>query len=187
MTSYDRQTDEVLFELIKADDESAFTELYHRYKRPLVALAVKKMEQEGVEDLVHDLFVKLWTNRHQIQVHQLVKSYLYRSLRNKILDYIVHQSHERKYYDSLVMYSQDYIESADYSIREKQFMLELDKLMNNYNEQDKQIIKMRMEGYSNVEIAVHLGLSEKTIRNRYSLITKSLGSKLKIVSIFFLF
>ena len=187
MQDYSSFTDEVLFDLIKEGDQHAFSYLYNRYKRPLVAFALKKLEGEEVEDIVHDLFIKLWTKRGELQINQLFKSYIYRALRNKILDFIAHQTHERKYLDSLLQYAPSYQDNADYHLREEQFMLELDKLLEKYNDQDKQILKMRMEGYTNPEIAVQLGLSEKTIRNRFSLITKVLGSKLRILSIYFLF
>jgi RNA polymerase sigma-70 factor (ECF subfamily) len=59
--------------------------------------------------------------------------------------------------------------------------------MDKYPPQDKIILKMRMDGYTNTEIADHLGLSEKTIRNKYSLIIKASGGKLKILTIFYFF
>lgn len=180
--------DEDLFTLLKDGDALAFAELYNRYKRPLVGLALKKIQdEEQVSDLVHDLFVKIWVNRHEIHINQQFKAYIYRALRNKILDYIAHQVHERNYLDSLQTFETSYAPSADAHIREEQFMLELDKLMEIYPPQYKIILKLRMEGYSNSEIAAQLGLSEKTVRNRYSLIIKSLGGKLKILSIFYFF
>ena len=188
MQHYFILNDEELFDLIKINDERAFSELYNRYKRPMVGLALKKLnDEEAVEDLVHDLFVKLWTNRENILINQQFRPYIYRALRNKVLDYFAHQIHERKYLDSLRQFGERYVESADFAIREKQFLKELDLLMEKYPSQDKIILKMRMDGYSNVEIAEHLGLSEKTIRNKYSLIIKSLGGKLKLLAIFYFF
>ena len=187
MSTYLHSTDEELLDLIKKEDKHAFSELYNRYKKPLVALALSKIDNEQVEDIVHDLFVKIWSNRQQIQINLQFRAYIYRALRNKILDFIAHQSHERKYLDSLMEFHPIYLDSTDYHIREKQFLLELDKLMNKYSNNDKAILKLRMQGYSNNEIAEQLGLSEKTIRNRYSLILKSLEGKIKLLSIFFLF
>lgn len=187
MSIYLNFTDEELLDLIKTEDKYAFSELYNRYKKPLVSLALSKIDNEAVEDIVHDLFVKIWTNRDQIQINLQFKAYIYRALRNKILDFIAHQSHERKYLDSLIEYHTNYQDSTDYHIREKQFLLELDRLMFKYNHNDKEILNLRMQGYSNNEIAEQLGLSEKPIRNRYSLILKSLEGKIKLLSIFFFF
>lgn len=187
MHNYFILSDEELFDLIKNEDELAFSELYNRYKRPMIGLALKKLDdEEVVEDIVHDLFVKFWINRAAIQITNF-KSYIYRALRNKVLDYIAHLVHERKYLDSLVDYEKEYAQGSDFTIREEQFLQELDKLMIHYSPQDNMILKMRMQGYSNTEIAEHLGLSEKTVRNKYSLITKALSGKLKILTIFCFF
>lgn len=187
MHNYFILTDEELFDLIKQDQQLAFNELYNRYKKPMVGLALKLDDDDAVEDIVHDLFIKLWTNRENIQINQQFKSYIYRALRNKILDYFAHQLHERKYLDSLRHFGETFVDSADFHIREKQFLVELDRLMDKYPPQDKIILKMRMDGYTNTEIADHLGLSEKTIRNKYSLIIKASGGKLKILTIFYFF
>ncbi len=188
MHNYFILSDEELFDLVKKNEEPAFNELYNRYKRPMVGLALKKLDDDdAVEDIVHDLFIKLWANRENIQITQHFKSYIYRALRNKILDYFAHQVHERKYLDSLRLHGEGFVESADHQIRERQFLAEVDRLMDKYSSQDRIILKMRIDGYSNTEIAEHLGLSEKTIRNKYSLIIKDLGSKLKILALFFFF
>lgn len=36
-------------------------------------------DDDAVEDIVHDLFIKLWTNRENIQINQQFKSYIYRA------------------------------------------------------------------------------------------------------------
>lgn len=188
MRNYLIISDEDLFHLIKQDDALAFSELYNRYKRPMLALAMKKLADEELqEDLVHDLFVKIWINRASIHIQQEIKSYLYKALRNRILDVFSHQVHERKYLDSLKAFEDVYSPEADFEIREKQFLVELDQLMERYSTTDKTILKMRMDGYSNSEIAEHLGIAEKTVRNKYSLIIKNLGGKLKILSLFYFF
>lgn len=42
MHNYFILTDEELFDLIKQDQQLAFNELYNRYKKPMVGLALKK-------------------------------------------------------------------------------------------------------------------------------------------------
>ncbi|MBW5348020.1 RNA polymerase sigma factor, partial [Escherichia coli] len=122
-----------------------------------------------------------------IKINTQFKSYVYKALRNRIIDFIAQQINERKYLDSLIRFGEGFIEQTDYSIREKQFLQELNKLIDKYNPNDQAILKMRMEGFNNQEIADQLGLSEKTIRNRYSLIIKDLQGKIRTLIIFFFF
>jgi len=133
MPKYLTLTDEELFSLIKNDNEQAFAELYNRYKRPLVAFALKKIDANEVEDIVHDLFAKLWTNRDNIEINQQLRSYLYRSLRNRIIDFISHQIHEKKYVESIVLFGETFINKTDHSLREHMFLEELNIIISKYN------------------------------------------------------
>jgi len=86
--NYLTYTDEELFDLVIQDDEQAFVALYDRYKKPLVAFALGKLEAEHVEDIIHDLFTKLWHSRAHIKINTQFKSYVYKALRNRIIDFI---------------------------------------------------------------------------------------------------
>lgn len=187
MKNYRVLSDEALFELIKKGEERAFTALYDRYKKPLVALALKKIERDDVEDLIHDLFATLWNKRTVIDINRQFRPYIYRSLRNKVIDLIAHRLHERKYLDSLHSISSPYGGETDYSIREELFLKELNQLFATYSPTDQAIIQLRIDGFSNKEIAEQLNLSEKTIRNKYSTLIRSLRSKIKILTLFYFF
>ncbi|MGJ1204345.1 RNA polymerase sigma factor [Sphingobacterium lactis] len=186
-TNYLIYSDEELFDFVIQNNEQAFVTLYNRYKRPLVDFALNKLDAEEVEDIIHDLFTKLWVNRSEIKINTLFKSYIYKSLRNRIVDFIAHQVNEKKYLDSLAFFGEHIFEQTDYSIREKQFLNELNRLIDKYNPNEKEILRLRMEGYSNQEIADILHLSEKTVRNKYSLIIKDLQGKIKVLSAIFFF
>lgn len=187
MRNYKVLSDEALFERTKSGDGRAFATLYDRYKMPLIALALKKLDNSEVEDLIHDLFAALWNKRQTIDINKQFRSYIYRSLRNKIIDLIAHQLHERKYLDSLQALPPDYDGKTDYPIREEFFLKELHLLFAKYNPVDQTILQMRIEGFSNDEIAKQLNLSEKTIRNKYSLLIRSLRNKMKILLLFYFF
>jgi len=171
--------DEDLYQLVSLqNDDTAFTELYNRYKRPLLAHAVSKVNQIDAEDLVHDLFIKLWVNRSSILIKEIFASYIFRSLRNRILDYMAHSTHVNKYLDSMKDFSLQNNFNADYKLREELFLNNIDKLLNKYGPKAQSIIRLRLQGYSNKEIAEKLNLAEKTVRNQYSIIIKYLKTKL---------
>ncbi|TDS08909.1 RNA polymerase sigma factor [Sphingobacterium paludis] len=183
---YKTKSDEELYELVKDDDRDAYTELYDRFKKPLLVFAYKKVGMDEAEDLVHDLWIKLWHNRSSIKLERSFVSYIFGGLKNRILDHMSKVDHADKYVDHLKSYSSIYQHSdgADHQIREQLFWLQIEALLDHYGPKANSIIRLRMQGFNNHEIAEKLNLSEKTIRNQQSAIIKYLRSKLSILRIF---
>lgn len=180
-------SDEELFDLVKNDDRKAFEMLYDRYKRSLFVYATKKIDSIDAEDILHDLFIKLWDQKDSIHITGKFSFYIFRSLRNKILDYIYHSVHVRRYMDSLEDFSlNSYSHLADYKLREELFMQRVEALLIKYSPKAQQIFKLRIQGYKNSEVAEIVGLSEKTVRNQYSLILSHLKQKLYSIIVLFI-
>lgn len=173
-----KYSDEELFRLVKEGDRRAYEELYDRYKRPLVAYALKKLNDEEAYDLIHDLWLRIWEKRETLDVKGTVVSYLFKAVRNRIIDLMARSAHSRRYLAS-VEYAASSIENdkADYQLREKMFMNQIEVVLNKYSSKAHSIVRLRMQGYNNHEIAEKLNLSEKTIRNQHSSILKFLKTK----------
>lgn len=62
----------------------------------MFALKYTKSE-EGAEEVVQDIFAKIWEKRTFINVKISIKSYLYISVRNKCLEQVNHEKIVRKY------------------------------------------------------------------------------------------
>jgi len=187
--SIKKYSDEKLFDFIKQGDRKAYEELYDRYKRPLVGYVLRKLNKEDAHDLTHDLWVKIWEKRETLDVKGTVVSYLFKAARNGIIDHMSKSVHSQRYISSIEAIVPHNRESkADYQLREKMFMNQIEQVLNKYSDKAQSIVRLRMEGYNNSEIAEKLSVSEKTIRNLSSSILKFLKSKLPyIILIIFLF
>lgn len=185
MKSYSSKTDEELFGMLCSKDQRAYSELYERYKRPLLFYTLQKVPVGVAEDIVHDLFAKLWEQTIEIKVR--VSYYLFKALRNRIIDYYSKDENAQKYAQYLHAYAQEnVVPKTDYKIREELFQEYINNILLKFGSQSQIIFEMRMQGYSNPEIAEHLGLSEKTVRNRYSLMLRHLKQKLPFLLIILL-
>jgi len=72
---------------LAADDAVAFTEIYERYHGAMYAYLVDFVKiPQLAEDLVHEVFMTIWTRRKQLAIKSSFRSYLYRICRNKALD-----------------------------------------------------------------------------------------------------
>lgn len=79
-------TDQELLRLIKNSSTEAFEALYHRHFVRLYRTAFKRVQNEAIiEELVQDVFVNLWLKRSDLDADGNIVSYLFATLRNKIL------------------------------------------------------------------------------------------------------
>src|ERR1044072_8608614 len=77
MRHYSTYMDQELVDLLKTGNEAAFTELYERYWKKLLVRAGQLLHShEDAEEIVHDIFVRLWKKRETITILHSVHSYL---------------------------------------------------------------------------------------------------------------
>ena len=94
-----QESDELLFELLKKSDETAFEKLYIKYYDPLVRFASTSTQDKYYsEEIVQEFFMQLWIKKSYIKIQHSVSSYLYRSIRNKVLNHFRDQSTYKKYF-----------------------------------------------------------------------------------------
>lgn len=91
-------TDAELLGHLARGDEYAFQTLYERYWHKLYSYTVHKVEfQETAEEIVQDVFIDLWKRREGLAVDRL-ESYLFRAVRNRIID-VIRASLTRKHHE----------------------------------------------------------------------------------------
>jgi len=79
--------DVALVQRLALDDGQALGQLLDRYWGPMVAFALEKVRsQDAAEDLVQEAFVRVWERRRQLRPEASPRAYLYRVLRNLIID-----------------------------------------------------------------------------------------------------
>jgi RNA polymerase sigma-70 factor (family 1) len=84
-----------LQQLTAKGDEAAFTQLYLHFGKKLIQFAVSLVRSKEIaEELVEDVFVKLWANRQRIEEIENITVYLYVSVKNKALNALSHKAHD---------------------------------------------------------------------------------------------
>src|ERR1700712_816978 len=74
------------------DDEPAYKELFFAFYNPLIRFAATFVQnKESAEDIVSDVFLKMWQNRKTITGIDNLRVYLYVSTRNTALNYLTKQ------------------------------------------------------------------------------------------------
>jgi RNA polymerase sigma-70 factor (family 1) len=72
---------------IRLGDAAAFRALFERFFEPLHRYALRLLRsREDAEDVVHDVFLRLWRQRDRLEPARDVRAYLYAAARNGALD-----------------------------------------------------------------------------------------------------
>lgn len=81
--------DKELWVKVKADDKKAFELVFNKYYGSLCLYAFDLLKDEDTaEEVVADVFLKLWQKRSQIDIEFSLKPYFFRCVRNACLDYL---------------------------------------------------------------------------------------------------
>ncbi|MCZ8216635.1 MAG: RNA polymerase sigma-70 factor [Cyclobacteriaceae bacterium] len=156
-----------------SDIESHFRELF----RPLCQYAfLFCKDKEESKEIVQEVFIKIWEQRDQVQIQQLLKSYLYRAVKNQTLNRI---RDGRKIRTTNEMPFQLPLEEDEpqHAFSDQEIHEAIQQLPN----QCRLVFQMkRLEGLSYKEISQRLTLSEKTIENQMGIALKKLRAHLKL-------
>jgi RNA polymerase sigma-19 factor, ECF subfamily len=84
-----KEIDLKLFKELQSGDEQAFTTIFRTYYEPLFRFAARFVrEADAAENIVQEVFVKIWINRNKINIVYDVKTYLYTAVKNHCLNFI---------------------------------------------------------------------------------------------------
>lgn len=157
--------DHVLISGIKRDDYRSYNQLFIRYYNRL-CLYVFKLTQSysASEDIVQDLFIRLWMNRNKLEINGSISAYLYQASRNSALNYIRAENNRRKTMESIPFQEETVDESL---IEQVEFSAALYKCIEQLPARSKDVfMKSRFDGMKQQEISDELGVSVKTIKNQ---------------------
>ncbi|HRO44753.1 RNA polymerase sigma-70 factor [Agriterribacter sp.] len=87
LTPNDCHTEARLLQELKSGSEAAFTGLYNRYHQGIYAYLLDFVKvPQLAEDLVHEVFMKIWEARERMEITVSFSAYLYRISHNKAID-----------------------------------------------------------------------------------------------------
>ncbi|WKZ67091.1 MAG: RNA polymerase sigma-70 factor [Flavobacteriales bacterium] len=166
------------FAPIAAGDRPAFEALFRAHYRALCAFAMGYLkDMDKAEDLVQDLFFRLWLDREQVNVTTSVKAYLYASVRNRCLNALKAGARVRALTEDIDDRVQDDGHSED---EHTERIARVQAAIEALPEERRKVFKLsRYEGLKYYEIAQRLGISVKTVENQMGSALKALRIELK--------
>ncbi len=161
-------SDATLIHAIKRGDHFAFDQLFYKYGPMLYAFIVSILKDEPEsEEVVQDIFLKIWEKRKELQTGYSFKSYLFTIAYNATKKIYRQKLLDNKYkQEAAIVMGQN--SSSDLSVVEYRNLLDyVDTIINRLPPARREIFIMsKKEGLKNDEIAKALNISEQTVKNQ---------------------
>ena len=161
-------------------DEAAFKTLFTGHYRGMYNYACIILKDEAeAEEIVQNVFVRLWEKQNSIQIETSLKAYLYRMVYNDCMNHIKHRAVVLKFQKEKTYVMKNERDNSEDKIASTQLNEHLSNALRELPEQCRTIFQLsRFEDLKYREIAVQLGISEKTVENQMGKALKLLRMKL---------
>ncbi len=174
-----------ILDRLKGGDEMAFNELYSAYMLPAVRFCnsiVKDIEES--ENIVHDVFIKIWDRRETINPELNFTSYLFTIIRNRVFDFLKEVKRndlmKAEYWSRIEL-----AQSEDNNSLQEDRIRKIGKAVEDLSEKRKQIIKLNyQDGKSYEEIASDMHISKNTVKNQLVKAKQIIREQLKNAAVF---
>jgi len=171
------ETGRDLISLIEKGHTSIFTRFYTSYFQKLILASDRYINDiHTAEEIVQDIFLKIWEFPENMAEVKSVKSYLYRSVINASINFANRQKVLEQHHLKLASeFSDEYLTDID---EENEMIIILRNEIDKLPAQCKKVFKLsRFENYKYKEIAAELDISEKTVENHIGNALKVLRSR----------
>jgi RNA polymerase sigma-70 factor (family 1) len=184
-------TEKIIWTLIQQKDAEAFEDYYKEHYKSFFLMAYKYLKSEVLaQEVVNDVFVKIWEEGSRMVVDSSLKSYLYKAVINSSINLLNRQKRERQNRQDLIDRSSDSYELRE--MEENEMKIRIYAAIDQLPQQCRKVFQMsRFEGLKNQEVADKLGISIKTVKNHITHALKQLGKSVSrtlvliIIEIFF--
>ena len=171
-----------LIKRLTLSDSEAFKILFFKYQPVLFKFVYFKTYDDNLaQDIVQEVFLKVWLNRTSLKPELSFFSYLAKISTNLIKDHFKRLKVREKHKDSIPQIKPSIFDNPEDALDFKILQEQIQFIANRYLSETCRIIFFlsRIENKSNPEIAEMLGISNKKVENQLYNALKVLRKKLK--------
>ena len=155
--------DAVDVELAASGDAQAFERLYHRHVGRMQSLAQWLLGQEDVDDVLQDIFIRVWEKLHTFRGQAAFGTWLHRLATNVVLRRRAQRrTHADRHGGSTVAFEQAAAERVTPGLK-----VDIETAVGRLPERAREVFVLHdMAGYKHEEIATLLDISAGTSRSQ---------------------
>lgn len=162
--------DRVWAAAIRAGDASAFEALFRAYKNDLVAFVTSIVNsRETAQEIVQDLFLRIWQQRELWEVSGAVNTYLFRAARNRAINHLRHQRIETRFQERITQGSRADLHGSppgptDERAHVSDMAAAVERAVNDLPDRCREVFRLRRYHHlSNAETAAVLDIAVSTV------------------------
>jgi RNA polymerase sigma-70 factor (ECF subfamily) len=169
------------FEAIKRGDIKSFEILFRAYYKPLLIYSERIVEnKEDADEVVQDIFYKLWEKRKTLEITTSINSYLYKSTYNNSLQLLKRRKLDLKYQKYKIHQEEQKTINPNEEMIATELSHKIGQLLEALPDNCKKIFKLnRYKGMKYQEIADMLSISIKTVEANMTKALKHFRENLK--------
>jgi RNA polymerase sigma-70 factor (ECF subfamily) len=154
--------------MLRQGDKAAFSDIFSCYYKDLVLFASTfTKDRDLAEEIVQDVFLKLWETRQNLIITSSLKSFLLRSVQNKCIDWIRHLDIRLKHRESILDKPELLENDTENYLLYSELYTSLENALEQMPEEVSQAFQMnRFEGLTYQDIAEKYGVSVRTVEVR---------------------
>ena len=162
------------------DDQEAFSAIVYRYNVSLYRIVQGRVRMEDdAKDIVQEIFISLWNNRHQIQSAAALYPYLSKSAFYAVIDWQLLNKKNISRYQLLLEKDEPSVFPIENHLIANELRRELMEEVEKMPETTRTVFRLsRIDQKSVKEIAVTLHLSEQTVKNNITIALKQLRKRM---------
>lgn len=179
----DSKNEQQLVKLLQKGNVEAFDSLFGAYSSKLFGFAFKYFRNESdAEELVQEVFVKVWENRQSLKSEYSFRSYLFTIALNQIRKYYNKKAASLRYLESLS--AETFTSEAGNNENYELALQKLNSIIDTMPPRRREIfIKSKLEGKSSKEIASELNITPGTVDNQVSEAIRFIRNQMKTENI----
>lgn len=161
-------TDQELVSQLRVGNQIAFNELYKRYVNRLYGFALTIVKSpELAEDVVHDVFVKVWEKAADIDPALSFQSWIFTITRNQLLNTIKRSSTEKRILAEILAQTIPISDYTNESHQSNETAVLLNEAITKLPNKRRHIFVLcKYHGFSYQEAAEMLGITESTVNSQ---------------------
>lgn len=176
-----------LIESLNGGNLRAFTVVVDQFYGILYVYALSLVDERSIaEDIVQEVFLRLWSKKGKLVIETSLKNFLYRSIHNEFVDYYRKRKKETDFLDNISLNTvHAFVQEEDQDLTQK--LEKVKKEIEMLPEKCKEVfILSKKEGLTNREIAKYLNVSIKTVEGHVSKAFKTIRDSFKKTNVLFL-
>lgn len=153
---------------IRNSEEKAFEELFFKYYKSLCIFSMQFVRSpELAKDCVQEVFLKIWRQREDWEIHYSLKVYLYQAVRNQALNQVEKMKKRREYSASYFEENKYNLTGSSDAFSAQGLLIEkIWSIVDKMPERRRTVFELhRKHGLSYKEIAQVMDIAIKTVEN----------------------